>query len=171
MNFENPIWIAGEILPGQFFINFTRRLSEIMQNTQQGEVITVFIDSRGGDTMTSFGIYDLLRSCPCQITGLVAGRAESAASLILQACDVRIMTEHSSLMLHKSTIDMKNISVADAQSTLGRFRELDERYYEIYCARSGRQFTELRHGEMRFTAAQAVEAELADQVLKNRPFK
>ena len=52
MNFENPIWVTGEILHGQFYIQFTRRFSEIMQRTAPGDSITVFINSHGGDTHT-----------------------------------------------------------------------------------------------------------------------
>jgi len=48
IDFKNPIWIAGQINNKDFYINFTKRFSELMSQTKEGDQITVFINSVGG---------------------------------------------------------------------------------------------------------------------------
>lgn len=74
---------------------------------------------------------------------------------------------NSTMMLHRSKIVLNNLSVDDAQSTLDSFRELDEKFYEVYRERSGKEIP-MPHKDSRYTAKQAVESGLADAVLKNR---
>ena len=167
MVFQNPIWVTGDIKPGEFYIQFTRRFSELVQQLHSDDVITVFINSRGGDMHTAIGVYDLLQTCRQRLTGIVAGRAESGASLALQACDRRLVTQNSILMLHKSHIEISG-SLTDGQSMIDSFRELEARFYEIYRLRSGRDFDALQYGELRLNAHQAVELGLADAVISSQ---
>lgn len=165
--FKNPIWVAGIIDNKDFFVTFTKRYSELMSKTKPEEVITVFINSPGGETNTALGIYDLLEKCNRNTVGIVSGIAHSGASLILQACRKRLMTPNSHLMLHKSTVQVKN-SVENAQSALDTFRKLDERFYSIYASRAGRQVSkiaEMAHKDKYFDAQAALEANLIDEIL------
>jgi len=170
MNFPNPIWVTGEIETGGFFVDFTRRLSVIMSETKRGDDVTLFINSAGGDMHTSLGIYDLIRGCMRSVIGIVSGRAESGASLVLQACRRRIMTSNSMLMLHKSKITLTRISVSDGQKALDVFRNLDQRFYEIYNERSGKKF-DAGSGDFHFTAEEALNYGLIDGILSVLPVR
>ena len=99
-DFKNPIWVAGQIDNKDFFVNFTRRFSELMAETKEGDKITVFINSPGGESHTALGIFDLLKLCSRNLVGVVSGIAFSGASLILQACQKRIMTQNSNIISH-----------------------------------------------------------------------
>ncbi len=65
--------------------------------------IRLILNSFGGEDDHARAIIAAIRMHPADIHGIVMGRAESAAAWILQCCDWRIMTTHSSLMLHLGT--------------------------------------------------------------------
>jgi len=165
--FKNPIWVNGPIDNKDFFVSFTRRFSELMSQTKPGEQFTGFINSPGGDTHTALGIYDLLVTSDRNIVGVVSGIAHSGASLILQGCKERLMTANSRLMLHKSTVQVGGF-VENAQAALDTFRKLDEKYYEIYAARSGGKadhIAEMAHRDKYFDAQTARGANLIDAII------
>lgn len=167
MNLQNPIWIAGEIREDPMFVQFTRRLSELLATTKRGTRLTVLINSSGGETQTTLGIYDMLVKCDRKVAGVVVGRAQSGASLILQACQQRVMTVHSTLMLHRSSVRIGG-TVENAEAALKWFRHFDERFYAIYAERSGKNsasIAEMANRDVHFSAEQALEAGLIDEIL------
>jgi len=168
IDFKNPIWVAGPIDNKDFYINFTRRFSELMSTTKEQNSITVFINSGGGETHTALSIFDLLSKCKRNVIGVVSGIAYSGASLILQACQKRLMTKNSTLMLHKSTVSISG-SVDNAQKALDTFRSLDQKYYEIYARRAGKKvekIAEMAHGDKYFNPQEALDAGLIDEIIE-----
>lgn len=167
IEFKNPIWVAGQIDNKEFYTNFTKRFSELMTQTKEGEDITILINSPGGESYTALGIYDLISACNRNVIGVVTGIAHSGASLILQACKKRIMTKNSNLMLHKSSIQIAGY-VDNAQEALNTFKKVDERYYEIYSEKSGEKkekIEDMAHKDKYFHAQEALEAGLVDEIL------
>ena len=167
MFFPNPISITGPIENGNFFKNFMKELSILVESTGENDDITVCINSHGGDTHIALGIYDLLRACPRKTVGIVVGTAQSSASLILQGCTKRYMTAHSTLMLHRSRINVCG-SVENVQASVEVFRRQDEQFYAIYAEKTKKNVILIRgmaHRDLHLTANEAVEAGLADEVL------
>ncbi len=167
IDFKNPIWIAGQIDNKDFYINFTKRFSELMSQTKEGDQITVFINSVGGETHTALGVFDLLSDCKRNVIGIVSGIAYSGASLALQACKKRTMTQNSTLMLHKSAVQVGG-SVDNAQEALNTFKNLDHKYYEIYASRSGEKvekIADMAHRDKYFNAKEALDAGLIDEII------
>lgn len=166
-DFKNPIWVAGEINNKDFYVNFTKRFSEVMSQTKEGDEITVFINSGGGETNTALGVFDLLGGCKRNVIGVVSGIAYSGASLLLQACQKRLMTKNSTLMLHKSRVQVGG-SVDNTQEALNTFRNLDQKYYEIYSGRSNEKvekIAEMAHKDKYFNAQEALDAGLIDEII------
>ena len=62
--------------------------------------VYLLLNNDGGEDAEARFIIDIIRHIPQDIVGVVAGRAESAAAWILQACDWRIMLPASNLMFH-----------------------------------------------------------------------
>lgn len=62
--------------------------------------ITMYINSEGGDLTQAMAIYDMIQNCRNYVRIIVTGQASSAASIILQAADERLMTENSYIMIH-----------------------------------------------------------------------
>lgn len=65
-----------------------------------GKSVTLLINSPGGDLTAGLGIYDAISQYGGEVTGRVVGEACSSACILLQACDIREATPHSSLMHH-----------------------------------------------------------------------
>jgi ATP-dependent Clp protease protease subunit len=70
-----------------------------------GDPITLVINTQGGDCFHGMGIYDAIRMCRSRVVGLVVGNAMSMGAVLLQACDERRATRHSSIMYHSGTLD------------------------------------------------------------------
>jgi len=62
--------------------------------------ITIKLMSDGGSLSIARGIFDLVHNCKNKVTIITYGEVSSAATIILQAADNRIMTTNSKLMLH-----------------------------------------------------------------------
>ncbi len=62
--------------------------------------ICIRFSSGGGSVDAGLVIYDMLRLYPGKTTGLVVGFARSMATVILQACSLRLCTKHSVLFVH-----------------------------------------------------------------------
>jgi len=60
----------------------------------------IFISSNGGDPYYTMGAYDLIRSLPNYVTTIGTGSVCSAAVLILQAGDKRLITPNTTIMIH-----------------------------------------------------------------------
>ncbi|GMU74264.1 MAG: hypothetical protein AMXMBFR44_4610 [Candidatus Campbellbacteria bacterium] len=167
-NYINPIFVAGPIDRENFYKQFMARFSELMQKTKSGDTITVLINSGGGETHTALAIYDLLKSTDRTCVGVVAGVAQSGASLILQACDKRLITENSHMMLHRSNVQVSG-KIVDAQSNLNTFKSLDDKFYEIYAQKAGERvekISEMASQDKHFNAVEALGAGLVDEIIK-----
>jgi ATP-dependent protease ClpP protease subunit len=65
--------------------------------------VIVLIDSPGGDMEDVWGIVDFIRLMSNKVIGIVIGRCSSAAFYILQACDIRLATPNSHILVHHIT--------------------------------------------------------------------
>jgi ATP-dependent Clp protease protease subunit len=123
--------------------------------------------SEGGALAEAFAMYDRIRLSPCHVTTLATGFVASAATLILQAGDERLITETACLMIHNGS-DAYEGAHNDFQRWAKRARVDRELMYKIYDRKSGRgtDFWESKCAVDTFlTAAESVELGLADGVL------
>lgn len=143
--------------------DFARDLAEIT-----ADEIEVQISSPGGDVFAGIAIYNALRTHPARITTRVDSLAASIASVIVQAGDRRIMVSASQQMIHPAwgfaigpAPDMREMAdLLDKQTDV---------LAGIYAERSGKpaeHWRTLMDAETWFTAEEAVEAGLADEILK-----
>ena len=91
-------WIEGDIDEEQ-----ADRLSKnltILDANQNSKPITIVLNSSGGEVNQGLRIYNLIRNCKNYVRVVVEGKAESMASIILQAADERVLLEDAHLMIH-----------------------------------------------------------------------
>jgi ATP-dependent Clp protease protease subunit len=62
--------------------------------------INIKLMSEGGDLTVARALFDIIQGCKNYVRVIVYGEAASAATIILQAADSRVMTHSSKLMLH-----------------------------------------------------------------------
>jgi ATP-dependent Clp endopeptidase proteolytic subunit ClpP len=129
--------------------------------------ITLRINSPGGDVFDGLAIYNSLKQHSATVTARVEGLAASAASFIAMAGDTVQMCRGSMMMIH----DAMGFGVGNA----GDMRELadlldkaSDNIADLYAARVGGTvdgWREAMRAETWYTAREAVEAGLADEML------
>lgn len=128
--------------------------------------LTVHINSEGGVITEGMAIYAALRSFDGPKTGIVEGIAASMASVVLQACDQRVVNKGAFVMIHNPSATAGG-EARDLRSTADLLDKMRGEILDIYEARSGQQRSELEemvNAETYFTAEEAVAAGLADSV-------
>lgn len=164
MRIINPVCVFGEIKIGAFYEKFLKDLSE---RSSKRDTLTFCIDSIGGDVNTGAGMYDIVSMCGRKTIGIVAGRADSAAALLLQACTTRLMTRHSSLMIHGCSVSFQG-TLEHAESALKKYVGLEEGIVRIFAQRCGKSKKEIRKLMARttyFTAKEALKLALIDKIV------
>ena len=85
-------------------------------NTSSGPII-IKLESDGGSVAIAKTMFDLIRQSPNHVKIVCYGEVSSAATLILQAADQRVMSHNSKLMLHAGSESIpqdhpRNVDVA-----------------------------------------------------------
>ncbi len=132
--------------------------------------IEVHINSPGGLAFDGMTIYNALMSRTSGVVTVVDGLAASAASTIAMAGRPRIMSPGSMMMIHDASgLCIGNeMDMLDTAQLLGK---LSGNIASIYAAHSdtpAEQWRETMRGEGWYTAQEAVDAGLADEVAKKQ---
>lgn len=136
-----------------------------LENVTAGE-LEVQINSPGGDVFDGLAIFNALRTHPARVTTRVDGIAASAASVIAQAGDHRVMVESAQMMIHEAW----GIAIGPA-ADMREMAELLEKQNgviaAIYAARSEKDadhFRQLMGTDTYLTDQETVDLGLADEV-------
>jgi ATP-dependent Clp protease protease subunit len=93
--------------------------------------ITVILDSGGGDVNLGFAAYDAIKECRNAVQVKVIGVAMSMGSIILQAADLRVMTRHSRIMIHRGQMEVGG-HFNDVKRAVQENDEMDKICLQIY---------------------------------------
>lgn len=141
--------------------DFVRELSSLNATT-----IDLHINSPGGEIFDGIAIMNALRSHPATVTTYVDSLAASIASVIAMAGDRVVMAPRSQLMIHDgSGLCIGN--AADMRKTAELLDRQSDNIAAVYAERAGGTVEEWRARmtvETWYTAAEAVEAGLADEI-------
>lgn len=138
----------------------------------QKKPITAVIQCHGGNESDGMAIYDAIATSKCHVTGLVYGIAASMGSVILQACDHRIMTPRAQQMIHYGTIETPRQTMKDVISDINASLSLTEWMQSMYHERVKTKKPNIRVKQIRdwltvntwFSAQESVDNGLADEV-------
>ena len=75
-------------------------VGEIM-NGELSETVVIHLHSPGGLGYSGFALYDFIKSSKLPITCVVSGLCASAATLIMLACENRVMSPNSTFLMHQ----------------------------------------------------------------------
>jgi ATP-dependent Clp protease protease subunit len=140
--------------------------------SQKEQEITLDINTPGGNDQAGWAIYDRIRQSPCYVTGRVFADCSSMGTIILQACDERIIAENVCLLFHEGTDAVPEKHSRDAESYLKQIPVWRKRMYDLY-----KQCTGLRRSQLESLvkmdkyvyAKQALELGFVDKILENEP--
>ena len=153
-------WDPDDVTAG----GFTRALAEITS-----PAIDLHINSRGGSVWDGVAIYSALLDHPATVDVSIDGVAASAASFVAMAGDTIGVQKPASVMIH----DAWALAIGNAQvmrDTADVLDQLSDQMAGIYADRAGGTVASWRtsmRAETWYTAAAAVEAGLADEVLND----
>lgn len=134
-------------------------------------VVTVQLDTTGGDIYEAFSIFDCLKSFEARVEIVGLGKIWSMGAMILQAADEggRLLMPHSTVLVHQGYSGIEN----DHPETLQRSAKEDKRIRavvnKIFANATGLKGANQARMKFEFdtfySADQAVAAGLADRVL------
>lgn len=159
------VWIYDRI-GSDFFDEGISAKSFVRQvNALKVDEIVLHINSPGGDFFDGVTIYNALKDHPATVTAVVDGLAASAASFIAQAGDTRRMNRAAQMMIHDASGGAVGNAgdMADFAKVLGK---VSDSIAGIYASRAGGTAADWRkamRAETWYTAAETVEAGLADE--------
>lgn len=148
----------GGVFAGQF-------LDEV--RALKGKPVSVFINSTGGDFFEALGIYNGLRTYSGSVMTQVDSLAASAASIIAQAGDERVMVDKSQMMIH----DAWGIAAGGADD-MRKYADVLEQVSgsiaDIYADHgdlTAGEYRDMMRAETWLSDEAAIEAGLADKIL------
>lgn len=142
-------------------------------NLISNKPIIIHMNNLGGSWYHGMAIYDAIRASIAHIYGLCWGQAFSMGSIIIQACDSRIVAPHCTFMIHDGNDNISG-TCKSVEAWAKYTTKLRKRMYEIYFSRiksAKPRFTlkkveELCSHDTIFTADEAVNYGLIDWVME-----
>ena len=140
-----------------------------LQRQDAKALITLYINSPGGEVQSGLALYDAMQAASCPIRTVCLGMAASMGALLFIAGDEREMLPHSRVMIHDPLIGGgiggSALSVKARADDLMRIRDITAEVISRHSGMSLEQVFELTSRDTYFEAAAAVEAGLADRVV------
>lgn len=144
-------------------------LREAIDQTPEGEELTLEINSGGGSVFAGFEMYSVLRSAARRTVAEVQSLAGSAASVVMTGCDEVTASPVAQVMLHLPVVATRGDRY-DHQDSIGVLDSVTDSILNAYCVKAGSKSTraELR-GLMKaatwLTAPEAKGLGLVDRIL------
>ncbi len=159
----------------EFFIKAMIHLNGI-----SSKPIFVHMNNLGGDWFHGMSMYDAIRASTAHVYGIMWGHAMSMGSIIVQACDSRIVAPHCTFMIHDGTESLSG-TCKTVESWAKYAKKTRERMYEIYLSRMKskrhritlKKIEDMCSHDTILTSEEAVKNGLADWVLETMqdPYK
>lgn len=167
---HSELYIYGDIDATKFWGDEITPESLVDDLQQCSGPLDVYINSGGGDVFAGQTIYNILKRYNDSITVHIDGLAASIASVIAMAGDKIIMPENAMLMIHNAwTMIAGNASAM--RRAADDLERVDGVIRDIYVARTGKEADEIAeamNAETWFTAAEALEFGLVDEIEANK---
>lgn len=164
---------------GEWGVTAQDFVSELRDVTSSS--IELHISSKGGEVWDALTIYEALQRHPAKVTTYVDALAASAASFIAMAGERIVMARNARMMIHDarvgvgifSTVNAAEIRelASDMQAMATLMDDVSDNIADVYAQRAGKDVAYWRDqmrngpgGDRWYTAQQAVDAGLADEV-------
>jgi len=97
--------------------------------------VTIYINTEGGCLWNVLGMCDIITSSPLEVVGVGVGRIWSSGSILLQAADHRMMTQHSTMLLHGGELSLSGHPLS-GKAWVDAERKATEKVADMYASRS-----------------------------------
>ncbi len=141
-----------------------------LQRVDPAAPITLFINSPGGEVQSGLALYDVMKAVSCPVRTVCLGLAASMAALLFIAGDTRDILPHGRVMIHDPLIGGgiggSALSVKARADDLMRIRDITAQVIAEHTGMELGRVFELTARDTYFEAEEAVEAHLADKVIR-----
>ncbi len=157
---KRTIYLNGEITP-EMAREFGMAIVWLNAKDDKSE-ISLYIDSGGGSAAAGLNMYDMVKHSKALVIGTVYRKASSMASVILQACDMRLAMRNADFLIHNLRIGEISLDKLDEdpeealKQARGRQRSIDM----IYLLRTKRTIKEV-HSKLKENKVMSAEEALA----------
>lgn len=125
----------------------------------QTETVTIYLNSGGGDVTQAFAIYNAIRAMKSMVRIVAWGECSSAASLIFQAGDDRLMAPDVEFMIHIGEEGYGQNHPNNIERWYEQSKHVKERMIQTYLKK-------IKEKKPRFTRAKFEELWTFDKILK-----
>lgn len=141
----------------------------VLDGKSPGKLITVYVNSPGGDADSGFAIYDAMRFVKSPIRTICSGLAASAAVPIFLGGrkGMRFSWPNSRYLLHQPSMQTMG-AASDIEITSNEIERVREKYNKIVEEETGRAMAKVRADTNRdfwLTATEAVEYGLVTRIV------
>jgi ATP-dependent Clp protease protease subunit len=143
-----------------------------LENLDSEALITIVVNSPGGDADSGFAIHDILHFSRPPIRAICAGLAASAAVPIFLGADKgqRFILPNSRFLLHQPSMQMMG-QATDLEITATEITRIRVRYNQIVAEETGREAAQVEKDcdrDFWLNAEETVDYGLADKVISSR---
>lgn len=145
-----------------------KKISDFI-NENKGQGLQFDISTLGGDLATALEIHDLISSYPKKTIGNVTGLLASAGTVILEACDERVMDDNKLFLIHNGWKEVTG-NIYDFQKAVADMAKTDAIMVKIYKERTGlaeEKIIELMKASDWLTANEALEYGFIDRAVSS----
>lgn len=171
--------LSGELIPDEWAEVYSwfgietgyfspKTVRDAIENLEEGEELTLEINSVGGSVDAGSEIYSVLQKCNHPTRAEIQSMAASAASYMILSCDRVEISITAQMMIHRASCGM-NGNAADHEWASGMLRVTDATILDTYCARCGEDKREelraLMDAETFLSASDALRLGLVDAII------
>lgn len=165
---DREVELVGEI-DADVVNSLIRQLRHLQKEDPDG-LITLFINSPGGEVSSGLALYDVMQAVSCPIRTVCLGTAASMGAVLFMAGDERDMLAHSQVMIHDPLIGGVGgsaLSVKARADSLMRVREVMAQVIAKHTGKTLEEVYELTATDTYFEAEAAVQAGIADRIVSS----
>ena len=130
--FSSTYYIDGYGEAGVEFDSAQRTIKNLLfLDIRSDEPITIYWNSPGGEWPHGMAIYDVIKGCRSHVTMIGLGMVRSMGTIVMQACDERILTSNCDFMIHDGTEELGG--TPKTVESWARYSKLTrDKMYKIY---------------------------------------
>lgn len=139
---------------------------------ESNELITIVINSQGGNVTDGYAMYDAIRSCKCRFRVEVMGQCMSAATMVLAAGDERIAHKNAVFMIHDGYPGPIGANVRDSEAWVAYNKRERFNYYKLLAEAShmpAKHWEKLCATDKLMVPAEALAYGLITKIIPHRP--
>lgn len=144
---------------------------DLIDQLEGAGAVELHVNSPGGEVWEAIAMYNALKDHRGEVVAVVDGMAASAASFIVMAADRVTMNRASKMMVHDAmtgTFGHENDHLQTAE-LLGKVSDTIAGIYAVRAGGTAAEWRDVMRDTKWYSAAEAVEAGLADEAVEDVP--